>query len=63
MKFCSVFLFYFSFIYILFNGNTRYILVEIDVEKEQPEEEARYGRIDHERIGDKDCCKIGSNFN
>ena len=35
MKLSSVILFYFSFNYIFFNGSTRYILVEIDAEKEK----------------------------
>ena len=37
MRFCSVILFYFSFNYIFFNGNTRYLLVEIDARKERQE--------------------------
>ena len=37
MRFCSVILFYFSFNYIFFNGNTRYLLVEIDAGKEKQE--------------------------
>ena len=37
MRFCSVILFYFSFNYIFFNGNTRYLLVEIDAAKEKQE--------------------------
>ena len=53
MKICSVILFYFSFNYIFFNGNTRYLLVEIDVEKEQQEVLAP------ERIG----SKCWGNFN
>ena len=37
MKFCSVILFFFLFNYIFFNGNTRYLLVEIDAGKEKQE--------------------------
>ena len=37
MKIFSVILFYFSFTYIFFNGNTRYLLVEIDAGKEKQE--------------------------
>ena len=37
MKIFSVILFYFSFNYIFFNGNTRYLLVEIDAGKEKQE--------------------------
>ena len=37
MKFCSVILLYLSFNYIFFNGNTRYLLVEIDARKERQE--------------------------
>ena len=37
MKIFSVILFYFSFNYIFFNGNTRFLLVEIDAGKEKQE--------------------------
>ena len=42
MRFCSVILFYFSFNYIFFNGDTRYLLVEIDAGKEKQEGPRKY---------------------